>query len=789
MKTMVSRTVLIAGASALVIWALSCGSSGKDEPFNPPVGGSGGYGGNTGGGPTNPGGYGASNGSGNSPGDGGSGGEAGGQQSCASEYKRCEHEFTYPAGSETSVEVRGSFTPDGWDNGFQLTKSGSVWSATVPIPYEFEITYKFVIDGGTWVVDPANPVSVPDGQGGQKSVLAPKTCDEWDCVTDPAPGNCPESTRTCPFKFVYPYGGESSARVMGSFDNWGDGVPMTHVGSQWTATVDGLEWGSTILYKFSLDGSNDWVPDPHNDDQDDDGFGGYNSRISSVSCEWWSCGSIYNPDAFDWRDAVLYFVFTDRFFDGNPANNGSPTGGVDRAADYHGGDFAGITAKINEGYFTDLGVNALWISPPMNNTSKAGAGDDGHMYSAYHGYWVSDFESTEERFGTMAELVAMVKAAHARDIKVLIDYPMNHCHTDAAVYTQHPDWFNQPPCVCKDNPSPGECRWDGEDGKRCWFTEYLPDFNFNNNEARNWSINNVLWWIEQTGIDGFRLDAVKHIENSWLLDLRSRLKNEVESVTGEKVYLVGETFDGRYDVICPYVSNSMLDGQFDFPLRSVLVQTVLMRIEAMGDLHNGLNEYETACGASAIMSPFVGNHDMPRPIHFAQNTRFSDDVWYNGKDRNWNNQPGLPSEASAFERLANAFTVLFTIKGVPLVYYGDEIGLPGAGDPDNRRDMQWTGTNAAQNGLREHIKKLGKIRADHAPLRRGTRSQVHISNDVYAYKMSYLGSDVYVVVNRADSQQSVSGLPSGSLTNLLMNTTVNGPTFNVPARSSMILVP
>ncbi|PKN50001.1 MAG: hypothetical protein CVU63_00525 [Deltaproteobacteria bacterium HGW-Deltaproteobacteria-20] len=790
MKTTASRTLLAFGLSAL--WMMSCASGDDDDaktPFQPPVtGGSGGYDAGDGGVSANGGGD-ASAGSGGTAtgGTGGSdAGEEAGPPACATEYKRCDHEFTYPAGSETSVELRGSFKADGWDSGVALTKNGTTWSATVPVPYDFQVTYKYVVDGTTWVIDPNNANTVPDGQGGQKSVLAPQSCAWWSCASDPAPGDCPESTRACDFKFVYPYGGESSVTLKGSFDSWGVGVPMTQDGTVWSAVVDDLGWGTSVQYKFVINGT-EWVKDPNNPAEISDGFGGFNSLISSVTCEWWSCEGTVNPDAFDWRDAVLYFVFTDRFHNGNLSNDGGPTGsGVLPAADYQGGDFAGITAKINEGYFTELGVNTLWISPPMDNTSSAGVGvgGDTHMYSGYHGYWIADAEKTEERFGTMTELEAMVEAAHAKDIRVLFDYPMNHVHEDSPVYAQHPDWFFQPPCICG-----AGCDWDGAEGKRCWFTEYLPDFNFGNTDARDWSVSNALWWVAQTGIDGFRLDAVKHIEDQWLLDLRSRLKNEVESVTQEKFYLVGETFTGDRNTIGYYVKPSMLDGQFEFPLRNKLVSTLLTRAEPLGGLDADLGTYETFYGSGSIMSTFVGNHDVPRPIHFAEDAPISTNAWYDGKDRAWDNKPGLPSGTSAFERLANAFTVLFTIQGVPLIYYGDEIGLPGAGDPDNRRFMQWSGTSQGQNLLRDHIKKLGKIRADHAPLRRGTRAKVHLTDDVYAYKMSYGGEDVFVAVNRSDSPQQASGLPSGALTELLSGSTVSGPSVTVPARSSMILVP
>jgi glycosidase len=150
--------------------------------------------------------------------------------------------------------------------------------------------------------------------------------------------------------------------------------------------------------------------------------------------------------------------------------------------------------------------------------------------------------------------------------------------------------------------------------------------------------------------------------------------------------------------------------------------------------------------------------------------------------------PGLPGGSSAFERLANAYTLIFTLKGVPLLYYGDEIGMAGAGDPDNRRPMQWTGLSAAQNQLLAHVKKLTALRAAHPALRRGTPSWLSSSADTLAYSMKHNADVVYVAINRGDQAASVGGLPSGGFTDLLSNTAVSGPNVSVPPRSARVMI-
>lgn len=679
-----TKTTALLTLTALValpiLGAVSC--TGEDlNQFDPPDG-LGGY--DPGDGPPPNGGtmYGSSGGPG---GAGGAGGGPPMPPMCDDSLKRCDYEFSLPDSGQTTIEVRGSFSPTGWMMGVPLVKSGGKWSVVVPIPYNQQVQYKFVIDGNNWITDPTNPNTIDDGFGGLNSLLSATTCDPWTC-DEPPP---------------LPEDGPIEA----------------------------------------------------------------------------------------WRDAVLYFVFVDRFVDGDPSNNGTPVPNVPAAANYHGGDWQGVINKIKEGYFGKLGVNSLWLTVPMDNTESSGVGNDGKNYSAYHGYWPKDFYKAEEHFGTMAKLKEVVDEAHKVGITVLIDYAANHAHDSAQVYKDNPGWFwpnsngQGGNCVCGDG-----CGWEGQAQEKCWFTSYLPDFNYEVAAARKYSIDNMIWWWQQTGIDGFRLDALKHMHISWLTDLRTRVNTEIDAVTGKHFYMVGETYTGDKGLIKYYVDPlTKLDGQFDFPFRAEICSRILMRQGSMQDIENFMNGNDAYYG-NGIMSTFIGNHDLPRVIHLAEDSPVWTNSWADGKDKNWANQPGLPGGQSAFERMANGFTLLMTTRGVPLIYYGDEIGLPGAGDPDNRRDMQWSGYSAGQNLLKAHVEKLGQIRKDHVALRRGNRTALWVTNDTMAYKMVHSMETVYVAINRGDSQGSVSGLPSGSLTNLLTAQTVTGPTLNLPPRSSMILV-
>jgi glycosidase len=190
-----------------------------------------------------------------------------------------------------------------------------------------------------------------------------------------------------------------------------------------------------------------------------------------------------------------------------------------------------------------------------------------------------------------------------------------------------------------------------------------------------------------------------------------------------------------------------------------------------------------------VMSTFVGNHDLPRIIHLAANNRlWGDDQSSDGKNLAWGGQPGPVGELEAYERVANAFAVLYTNRGAPLLYYGDEIGLPGAGDPDNRRFMQWTPLDSKQTYLKDRLKKLGDIRGKHPALRRGTRTTLESSADVWAYSRITTGDTVYVAVNRSDSPKDVNSLPSGNYTELVTGAAASGPKATIPARQTRIFV-
>jgi glycosidase len=600
--------------------------------------------------------------------------------------------------------------------------------------------------------------------------------------------DCQEPYRRCSVEFRFRAIDEQTVELRGDFrpDGWQRGVPMKREGDAWVARVD-VGFGASVQYKFLIN-NRLWVNDPANPNTSAAG----NSVRAAERCDVFSC----EPDApqqgaFDWRDGVMYFVFVDRFHNADPGND-CTVANVPPAGQFQGGDWKGVTQRLEEGYFDRLGVTALWLTVPLKNATVGGLGLDGRMYSAFHGYWPIDLERYESCFGTEADLKALVLAAHQRGIQVLYDFAMVHVHSQSRHYAEHPEWFwpldfNGGQCVCGSHV----CSWEAQ-AQRCWFTDYLPHWNYTVAAAREYSVAQAVRLLRETGADGFRLDAIKHVDDSWLLELRRETERLAATRSPRpRMYFVGETYDfGNRDYLKSFVDpKTKMDGQFDFPLRLELLEAVVTRRSTMSALATFVASNDDFYGPNTLMSPWIGNHDLGRVIHMAEDAPLWDNPYHDGKNLAFANQPQLPQYRRPFERVANAFVFLLTSPGVPLIYYGDEIGLPGAGDPDNRRFMQWSGLTADQQWLKGRVEKLGQLRKANPALRRGRRASLSATANTWLYSMSDGTQTLYVAINRGDSDEQVGGLPSGAFDDLYNEATVSGPQVTVPARSARVLKP
>jgi len=581
---------------------------------------------------------------------------------------------------------------------------------------------------------------------------------------------------------------------------------------------------------------------------------GANNMWTVPDCAQKVCSEVPAPDAstFDWHDAVIYHPMVDRFrdSDGKRCRFGQTFPGTnttvfaDEPTSYKGGDWVGLASKLD--YIKGLGVNVIWVTYAGDNLDLLADNFPSTprlRFEPYHGYHPADLNKAESCFAAssnQADLTSnaalaaqqfkdFIAAAHTRGIKVIMDYTAVHVSAKQSppppataitfaspTFAEHKfNWFwhhdltgndfdfvttNHQWCTCGDPI----CPWtDPIKMQQCWFAgPDLAHWNYNNDAARSFSIDNIVnTWVKGFDLDGLRLDAMKHIPDQWALDLRARLNREVP---GKRFYMVGETFsfpDEDRTVIHKYIDpQTKLDGQFDFPLRQHLVESLMTKARIdnsdpkMQSLARFMDLNDDYYGPDAIMSPFLGNQDTARIIHLAQ----MNPPWGHRNDQAYDAKseppPAPVTDAAAYERLANGFAVLMTNRGAPLIYMGDEVGREGAGDPDDRKMIVWndsTGTmaeNSFQTGLRQRVVKLTQVRAANPALRRGRRSTVFLSDEVWVYKMVSVEQTVYVAINRADSTQNASNLPSGALEELLVGAgkPAGATTIQLPPRQTRI---
>jgi neopullulanase len=690
--------------------------------------------------------------------------------------------FEYAAAPEVQqVLVSGSF--NNWQedastaNAMTDDDGDDLWTLVLSLePGVYQ--YKFVVDGD-WIPDPGNPDQVPDNYDGFNSVLTVEEC--------PTAGDLVlVSHETGPGTFTAQF--EATGGI--SIDS--------------TAITVSVDWEPAEASEVTVDGTDLTVE-----------LKGLSDGIHDIRVE--IDGQVYLLKVYinlttDWREALLYFVMTDRFSNGN-ADNDKPVEGVDWRTNYQGGDFAGVTQKIADGYFDDLGVGAIWLSWPVDNPDgfHVGGRPSEHycdmnpktaqytetQYTGYHGYWPSKLYKTDEHFGTLDELQDLVVAAHQHGIRILLDFTANHVHESSPFFQDHKDdnFFHFPDEICQD------VGWDTKP-ITCWFTSYLPDLNYSNPASVNEVLDYAIWWAKQTGADGFRLDAVKHIEFEFITALRSRVKKELE-LTDIDFYIVGETFTGKTDVIKSFIGPDKIHGQFDFPANLNMLKGFATYQEGLDTMDEAIRGYKAYYGNSALMSNFIGNHDIARFISQASGM-ISCGLWdvVSNIAQGWLNPPDAPSDYAPYQKLQLAFTYAMTVPGVPLVYYGDEFGMPGAGDPDNRRMMRFG------NDLSQHekdtlafLKKLGMARREHPVLAKGDWTQSLWSEvDFLAYGRIMAGERAVIMLNRGDQDKSgdLNLLPTTIAGGTQMEEIFTGQTatvsnelnlsFNVPPRTAQIWI-
>jgi glycosidase len=451
------------------------------------------------------------------------------------------------------------------------------------------------------------------------------------------------------------------------------------------------------------------------------------------------------------QDDVIYLIMPDRFGDGDPSNDqpsGAANGTYDRnlARTYHGGDLRGVQQHLP--YLKDLGVTTVWLNPIADNSDAT---------SDYHGYHAVDLYKVEDHFGTMQDFQSLVKSAHQQGMKVLLDMVPNH------VGPKHPWATSQPasgwlhgtaehhintdydfPPVADPHSAPRSYR-SALDG---WFANALPDLAQENPLVAQYLLQNALWWIESSGIDGFRIDTFPYVPRSFWTDYLSGIRNVYPNF-----FSVGEVYNFDPVVVSYFAGghtgfdgvDTHLSTPFDFPLNSA-IRDVVNHGASVKKIEDVLRQ-DRLYPHPGLLVTFIGNHDMKRYITDA---------------------------GGSTQKLNLALSLLATMRGIPQLYYGDEIGMTGGDDPENRHDFPGgfpgdthdafvvkTRTPQEQDVFL-HVQNLLKLRRDHPALREGELHTLFCDDQTIAYIREYTKPDdkspsdrLLMVMNNSDTEREI----------------------------------
>lgn len=428
-----------------------------------------------------------------------------------------------------------------------------------------------------------------------------------------------------------------------------------------------------------------------------------------------------NENDFDWDEAVVYFMMTDRFFDGNESNNtasGADTYGKNNPGLYHGGDFAGVTAKLD--YLQDLGVNTIWITPVVENIKGVAVTDEGSKdvpyNAAYHGYWASDFTKLNPTLGTTGEFETMISEAHKRGMRIMVDIVVNH-----AGYGTESTFADM---LRDKSVSEGDIKsWQSG----------LPDFATENADVRAKLVEWQTSWMKDYGVDYFRVDTVKHVDSTtW-----AALKNSTTEVN-PSFKMIGEYFGAGYASNGSSLGTGQMDADLDFDFNDQATSFVSGNISSVEKFLSARN---SALNNTYMTGQFLSSHD---------EDGFKAALM-NGKKY---------TEDEATSAALVAATLQLTAKGIPVIYYGEEVGLSGLNNypyQTNRYDMDFSKATK-DNVTYQHYKNLLSIRNAYTDVfARGSRNVV-ASSDEEGYDVvsrSYGGTTLYVGMNIKDAAKEV----------------------------------
>lgn len=450
---------------------------------------------------------------------------------------------------------------------------------------------------------------------------------------------------------------------------------------------------------------------------------------------------------------VVYLLMPDRFVNGNPNNDvvkGLREASSSQEPDArHGGDLAGMMQALD--YLRDLGITAIWPTPLLINDMPA---------TSYHGYAITDYYQIDPRYGSNEDYRAFVEAAHAKGIKVIQDMVFNHCGSENFLFTDRPDstWFNYGShyvqtsykiLACGDPHASAQDARNAQDG---WFVESMPDFNQRNPHVLTYLIQNSLWWIEYAGIDGIRQDTYPYIDRKASAQWCQAVMQEYPhfNIVGE-TWLgnnVGVSFWQKNSPVTGSSINSQLPTVMDFPLMDLLNSAL---DEETDDWNKGLTRIYNYLAQDAIYADpthlltFLSNHDTDR---FARNAE----------------------QANVRNRYRQALAMLLTLRGIPQLYFGDELAMaankskgdgvlrqnfPGGFKGDSVNALTQENLTSLMRETHDYTRRLLQWRRGNDVIAKGSLRHFAVVDGIYVYAREYQGRTVTVLLNGKDSESQI----------------------------------
>jgi glycosidase len=439
------------------------------------------------------------------------------------------------------------------------------------------------------------------------------------------------------------------------------------------------------------------------------------------------------------NEDIIYLIFADRFCDGNPANN-TIGDSLDEFTSANlngrkGGDIEGIISKLD--YLKEFGVSSLWITPMLEN----------NMWMSYHGYAATDLYKIDPRFGSNELYKQLVNEAHERGLKIILDHVSNHIGINHNWINNLPEssWINGTPenhlPASHDKMAFLDIHGDStlvNFTQQGWFEDYMPDLNQRNSFLKNYLIQNTLWWIEYSGIDGIREDTYPYSDQVYLAEWAEAILQEYPNFN-----IVGEIWKGVPSIISGYQSNSpirKIDYDSNLPAVTDFALADAIRWYLSGDKPI-YQVYETLAQDIVYSDPenllvFMDNHDIERGMYLADGN---------------------------IDKFKIALNLVFFTRGIPIIFYGTEIGIigsehhgelrqpsPGGFNGDERNAFTTEGRTDKENEIYDYLSKLLKLRNENQVLAKGKLTQIYPGGDIIFFIKTYKDETVLIILNSGD---------------------------------------